>query len=68
MFDAALTQMEAALLRGMGLSTPKVDLLKTEPREEWVAVIVRPSGAKVEALGSSPDHATRNVIKLAVRK
>lgn len=67
-FSAALTTMEAALLRGLGLTDPKVDLVRTEPREEWIAVIVRPSGNTIEALGRDPEDATRRVIRMAVSK
>lgn len=61
--DAALTGMEAALLRGLGWSLPKVEPVNDR---EYRAVIVR-GEHKAEALGSSPDMATRNVIKVVVR-
>jgi hypothetical protein len=62
--NAILTSMEAALLRGMGLSEPRVE----RSGRDFVAVIVRPSGKTIEALGRDPEAATRNVIKMAVRK
>lgn len=68
MFDAILTGMEAALLRGHGLPAPKVEPMYdvVRDRTDYRAIIVRPSGGRVEALGSSPDIATRNVIRLAI--
>jgi hypothetical protein len=65
MFDAILTGMEAALLRARGLPTPKVDLL--DNGRDWVAVIVREE-RRIEALGSSPEAATRKVIRMAVER
>jgi hypothetical protein len=66
MWDAILTGMEAALLRSLGLPTPKIEDLGDD-RREFRAVIVK-GDKRFEALGSSPDAATRNVIKLVVRR
>jgi len=62
--NAILTGMEAALLRSMGLSEPKIE----QRGRDYIAVMVRPSGKTIEALGRDPEQATRNVIKLAVRR
>lgn len=66
--DAILTGMEAALLRSLGLPIPKVEPLKDEfgYAREYRAVIVTET-RHVAALGSSPDIATRNLIKMVVR-
>lgn len=76
--NASLTGMEAALLRSMGLSQPEVypveliqfpdGSLEAPRRLEYRAVIVRPSGNTIEALGNSSEDATRKVIRLAVSK
>ena len=63
MFDAVLTTMEAALLKAQGYSTPKVEQLNAR---EYRAVIIR-GEHKAAALGTSPDHATRNLIRLVTR-
>lgn len=65
---ATLTSMEAALLRSMGLSKPVIEPVRGAARLEYRAVILRPSGKTIEALGSSSEDATRKVIRLAVSK
>jgi hypothetical protein len=66
--NAILTGMEAALLRSMGLSEPVVEPVKGAARLEYRAVILRPSGRTIEALGNSSEDATRKVIRLAVSR
>jgi hypothetical protein len=66
--NAILTGMEMALLRSMGLSQPSVEPVKGAARLEYRAVIVRPSGRTIEALGNSSEDATRKVIRLAVSR
>ncbi len=66
--DAILTNMEAALLRSLGMAAPKIEPLSDSYgyAREYRAVIVTGT-RRVEALGSSPDIATRNLIKMVVR-
>jgi len=76
--NAILTNMEAALLRSMGLSQPTIERiemvrmadgsLELAPKLEYRAVIVRASGKTIEALGNSSEDATRKVIRLAVSR
>lgn len=68
MLDAILTSMEAALLRSLGMAAPKIEPLNDEYGyvREYRAMIVTET-RRVEALGSSPDIATRNLIKMVVR-
>ena len=65
--NAILTSMEAALLRSMGLSEPRIEAINNG-RLEYRAVIVRPTGRTIEALGNSSEDATRKVIRIAMSK
>lgn len=64
--NAILTSMEAALLRSKGMSQPEVTLDRA--KWEYRAVIVRPSGHTIEALGRDAEDATRKVIRMAVNR
>ena len=73
MWDAILTGMEAALLRSLGLPSPKVEPVYRSDEWEWDApireyrAVIVTETRRVEALGSSPEAATRNLIKMVVR-
>lgn len=58
----------AAMLRGMNLTVRNVAQVRTDPRPEFVAVLVKPNGHRVEALGRDEDDAVRNAIKVVVRR
>jgi hypothetical protein len=62
--EASLTTMEAALLRSRGMSAPTVSL----DRKSWTytAVVIRPSGKPVSAIGPSAADATSKVLRLAL--
>jgi len=62
--NAVLTTMEAAMLKARGYDAPFIIRNKDN---EYVAVVMK-GGDKSAALGSSPDAATRNLIKLLVRR
>jgi len=64
MFDAILTTMEAAWLKSMGMSAPKIEAL---PDRDYRAVMII-GERRVEALGTTPEGAARRVIRMAVAK
>lgn len=69
MIDAILTTMEAAWLKSMGMSAPKVEPLKDEfgyTREYRAVMLI--GERRVEALGTTPEGAARRVIRMAVAK
>jgi hypothetical protein len=63
MEPVVLTAMEAAMLKAQGWSEPKAERLNAR---EFRVVMLRGEN-KAEALGTSPDHATRNLIRLVTR-
>ena len=64
-FPASLTTLEQAMLAAQGISQPRVEELG---KRSYRVIAIRTSGAKVEALGASPEDGTRNLIKMVVRR
>jgi hypothetical protein len=62
--NAVLTTMEAAMLKAREYETPFI--IKNK-EGEYVAVAIK-DGDKAAALGSTPESATRNLIKVLVRR
>jgi len=73
MWEAIVTTMEAALLRSLGLPLPTIEPVYRSDEWEWDApireyrAVIVTETRHVAALGSSPDIATRNLIKMVVR-